>query len=567
VPFEFSTEQVYLLVFSDLFVDIYRDGVRESGFVAPWTTEQLRQINWTQSADTLLVVHPDVPPKKITRTSAAHWDIADWQYVSENDRILTPYYKFSSTSVTLQPSATSGEVSLSASAPIFIDLHVGCRFRIENKEVQITAVLSPTLAKAATMEALRSTKPTRDWTEQSFSPARGWPASVCFHQDRLVLGGSRDLPNYLWLSCSDDLFNFDLGEGLDDQAIEFPLLSDQVNAIRHVFSGRHLQIFTSGAEWMVSGDPLVPTNIQIHRQTRIGSALDRSIPPRDVDGATMFIPRTNGQLREFLFADTEQAYRATDLAMVAPHVLDRPVDMDYDASARLLHIVLADGRLATLTVYRDEEVSAWTIQETDGRFLAIANVGDETYFLVERRSGVFIEMFDAALHVDAGLRGGTDNPTEFWAGADHLEGEVVKVVADGSVRSDRVVSGGGIELDDPASTVQLGLAFTHEIEPLPFSAPSLAGASSGRVRPITVTFRFWQTAALRIDAGQGFQEISFKRLGKTSLDEPPKLFSGDRLIRAAGWRKGSIAPLWRIEQDTPLPFSLLSVAAVISVNR
>jgi hypothetical protein len=231
-------------------------------------------------------------------------------------------------------------------------------------------VNSPTLAHADVIQSLSSTKPTTDWTEQALSAARGWPTSVCFHQDRLVIGGSRDLPNYLWLSQSDDLFNFELGQGLDDEAIAFPILSDQVNAIRQVFSGRHLQVFTSGAEWMVSGDPLVPTNIQLYRQTRVGSPLDRSVPPRDVDGATMFIPRTNGQLREFLFTDTEQAYQAADLAMLAPHLLQQPIDMDYDASARLLHIVLASGDLATLTVYRDEQVSAWTLQQTDGPYEA-----------------------------------------------------------------------------------------------------------------------------------------------------------------------------------------------------
>lgn len=567
VPFEFSTEQVYVLVFTDRYVDVYRGGVREAGFSVPWTRQNLDQINWTQSADTLLVVHPDVPPKKITRTSEAQWDIADWEYVVEEERIYSPHYKFADTAVTLQPSGTSGNVSITASSPVFLSTHVGCRFRIEDREIQITLVSSPTVAQAETKETLRSTKAVKDWSEQAFSPARGWPTSVCFHQERLVIGGSRDLPNYLWLSRSDDLFNFELGEGLDDEAIEFPLLSDQVNAVRHVFSGRHLQVFTSGAEWMVSGEPLTPTNIQVNRQTRIGSPLDRSVPPRDVDGATMFVPRTTGQLREFLYADTEQAYQATDLAMLAPHVLTLAVDMEYDASARLLHIVLADGRMATLTVYRDEQVSAWTVQETDGRFLAIATAGDETFVLVERRSGVFIEAFDRALNVDAGLQGTAVSPTQSWAGADHLEGETVKVVADGAVQNDAIVQDGSIQLDQPASSVQLGLPFKHVIEPLPFAAPSLAGASSGRLRPISLTFRFWETAALRLDTGRGFQDVSFKRLGETVLDDPPQPFSGDKTIRASGWRKGSIAPIWRIEQDTPLPFSLLSVSAVVSINR
>jgi hypothetical protein len=210
--------------------------------------------------------------------------------------------------VNLQASATTGSVQIIASAPVFTFDHIGARLRIADKEIQISSVASATVAQANVKQTLPSTAPTVDWTEQAFSAAHGWPASVCFHQDRLVIGGSRDLPNRLWLSKSAHLFNFDLGEALDDEAIEFPILSDQVNAIRYVFSGRHLQVFTSGAEWMVTGDPLTPTSIQLFRQTRVGSPVDRTVPPQDVDGATVFVPRAGPQLRAFLSTDTEQAY-------------------------------------------------------------------------------------------------------------------------------------------------------------------------------------------------------------------------------------------------------------------
>jgi hypothetical protein len=567
VPFEFSTEQVYLLVFTDGYADVYANGNRVGGFATPWTEAQLRQINWTQSADTLLVVHPDVPPKTITRRADAAWDIADWTFLTKSDRIAIPHYKFANPAVTLQPSATTGAVSVTASAPVFLPEHLGARIRIEDRELQITNIQSATLITANVKQTLRSTTATQDWSEQAFSSARGWPTSVCFHQDRLVIGGSRDLPNYLWLSRSDDLFNFELGQGLDDEAMQFPLLSDQVNAIRHVFSGRHLQVFTSGAEWMVSGEPLTPTNIQVHRQTRIGSPLDRSIPPRDVDGATMFVSRTDGQLREFLFTDSEQAYQAADLGMLAPHVLVRPVDMDYDARSRLLHVVRGDGKLATLTVYRDEQVGAWTVQETDGAFIAIGAVGDWMYVLVERRAGVFVEMFDKDLQVDAGLSGTSDVPTQHWTGADHLEGEVVKVVADGAPAGDYRIEGGGIVLDNPGTTVQLGLPFVHVIEPLPLATFSVGGRSSGPMRPISLTFRLIDTGAFRLDSGRGFREISFRRLGKTKLNEAPRLYCGDKTVRAIGWRRGSVSPMWRVEQDTPLPFTLLSVSTTVSLGN
>ena len=316
--------------------------------------------------------------------------------------------------------------------------------------MQISSVTSTTDATCNIKETLTDTTATADWTEQAFSAARGYPVSVCFHQDRLVIGGSRDLPNRLWLSKSADLFDFDLGEGLDDESIEFPILSDQVNAIRQVFSGRHLQVFTSGAEWMVTGDPLTPTSIQLFRQTRVGSPVDRTVPPRDVDGATLFVPRSGPQLREFLFTDTEQAYQAADLAMLSSHLVDRPLEMDFDDAQRLLHIVMSNGSLATLTDYREEEVNGWTLQQTGGSFLSVAVAGETTYVLVERAAGVFIEAFSPGLQVDAGLTGTSGTPKQVWAGADHLEGQSVKVVADGAVRTDALVQGGTVTLDEPA---------------------------------------------------------------------------------------------------------------------
>jgi hypothetical protein len=373
------------------------------------------------------------------------------------------------------------------------------------------------------------------------------------------------LPNRLWFSKSGDLFNFDLGEGLDDDAIEFSILSDQVNAIRHVFSGRHLQVFTSGAEWMVTGDPLTPTQIQLHRQTRVGSPVTRTIPPCDVDGATLFVSRTGRELREFLFADTEQAYQANDLALLAHHLFAQPVEMDFHKSSRLFHIVMEDGSLSTLTLFRQEAVTAWTRQETDGKFLSVATVGDTTYLLIERRSGIFIEEFDPGLSIDAGLSGALPDLHQTWSGLAHLEGEQVMTVADGEVVPDQLVTSGAIWLARPARRVEVGLPFTHVIEPLP-PAASGSTAVGVRLRPVTITFRLWETGALRLDTGRGPVDVSFRRLGSATLDTPPPTFSGDRTIRVIGWRESGLAPLWRIEQDTPLPFTLLSVSTEISVG-
>jgi hypothetical protein len=566
ISFEFNTSQTYLLVVTDGKIDIYSGGLLDETLDAPWAASQISQLAWTQSADTLLLAHPDIAPRKLLRNSDGSWSLVEWEFFDEGNIIRQPYFKFAPTTVTLDSSATSGSITITASAPVFSAGHENTRLRILGKEVEITDYDSPTVVSATVIETLPSHTATIDWQEQAFSPVRGYPATVAFHQDRLVIGGSRDLPNRLWFSRSGDLFNFDLGEGLDDEAIEFAILSDQVNAIRGIFSGRHLQVFTSGAEWMVTGDPLTPASVQIRRQTRIGSLIERHIPPIIVDGATLFAARNKQEIQEFLYTDLEQAYQSTDLALLSRHMIDDPVDMDYDQKRRLLYLVRGDGRFAALTVFRAEAVTAWTLHETQGFVRSVAVVGDEVFVLVERGEDFFIEVMEDGYLLDSALKGESVTPKTIWAGVDHLEGKSVSIVADGAVYPAQTVVDGTITLAEAALNVEIGLPYTHIIEPLPPSVIQGAGASR-KVRMVEGVFRLRDTAALKLDVGRGLNDISLRQLNEDDiLDAPPPVISGDIRVRALGWPSDATKPLWRIEQDAPLPFTLLSVMTELKVN-
>jgi hypothetical protein len=370
------------------------------------------------------------------------------------------------------------------------------------------------------------------------------------------------------MSKTGDLFNFDLGDGLDDEAIEFAILSDQVNAIRAVFSGRHLQVFTSGGEWMVSGEPFTPEKVQARRQTRIGSRRDRTVPPRNIDGATLFVSRSGNQLGEFVFTDLEQAYQASDLALLVDHLLADADDMDYDDERRLLHVVTGDGRLACLTQFRAEKVTAWTAQETDGQFRAVAVAGAAVYVLVERANGWMLERIDGATPLDSALSGKTGEPSAQWSGLDHLEGQEVMAVADGKPAGRYAVTQGTILLDRPASEVVAGLPFAHEIAPLPPAVANASGTALGlRLRLIEATFRLADSQAFSVDSGEGPRPLPLSKLGGGLLDRVPPPFTGDLRLRALGWRRAGVDPLWRVVGDQPLPFTLLSVSQEIKVTN
>lgn len=552
LAFEFNTEQAYLLVFTAGQFSVWLNDALVAQGSAPWSTAQLPQLAFTQSADTLLICHPEIEPRRLTRSSHTSWALTTWP------RALLPTYRFADPAITLTPSGTTGSITLTASASVFQAAQAGTPFRFRGRLGVLGAITASNQATLTLSEALPDTAASADWEEAAFSPLRGWPVCACFHQDRLVIGGARDLPNRLWLSRSGDLFNFDKGAGLDDQGIEFGLLSDQVNAIRGVFSGRHLQVFTTGGEWMVSGEPLTPSSIQLNRQTRIGSSATRMIQPVDVDGSTIFAARSGRAIHEFAYTDVQQAYQSNDLGLVAAHLIRNPVAMAYDQAQRLLHVVMEDGGLATLTLFRAEQVTAWTRQETAGAFTGLAELDGRVYVTVLRQGSTRLERFEPGFGLDAALDGANAAPQDRWTGLNHLEGATVGVLADGAPRQEAVVSQGALTLDPPALTTQIGLSYAHEIEPLPPELNTAIGARAAPLRLVSVSFRLLETAALEVDLGRGPGPVPFRRLDTPLLDAPPPRFSGDVRLAALGWRRDAMRPLWRITGQAPLPLTLLS---------
>ena len=108
--------------------------------------------------------------------------------------------------------------------------------------------------------------PTLDWTEQAFSAVRGYPASVCFHENRLVFAGTLAQPDTLWFSKIGDFFNFDVDEAADNDSFDLTASTGQVNEIRYMISNRDLQVFTASGELYIPtylNQAITPTNAQI----------------------------------------------------------------------------------------------------------------------------------------------------------------------------------------------------------------------------------------------------------------------------------------------------------------
>ena len=566
IAFTFNTQQTYLCVLGDGFIKVYKNENLLQTLTVPWKKSDIPNVRWTQSADTLLLTHSDYPPYSMTRQNNETFNLSVWKfYTDANGRKFCPYEKFAPANMTMR---VDGDTLVTNSA-FFTASCVGRHFRIGEGEFIVSSVTDTTHAKVQQVANPTDSSETTNWSEEAFSSDHGYPVCVTFYQGRLVIGGSRDIPNKLWFSKSFEIMNFDTGTGLDDEAIGFSLLSDQVNAICGLMPGRHLQVFTSGSEWMVSGEPLTPQNIQLKRQTRIGSPVYRFVPPVDVSGATLFVSANGREIREFLFADLEQAYQAKNVSLLSQHLIRQPIDMDYDPERRLVYVIMDDGKMATLTNYRSEEVLAWSSQETQGQFLSVCILQNDVYFLVNRDGQIHLEILDNEVFTDSAFLGEADVPCQTWSGLSALIGKKVKIIADDRIEESITLDSDSITLSRPVKKIEIGLSYTHTVIPLPPTQTITAGnVPLDAVRLVEVRFKVIDTASLYLDIGNGYNEFMVKKLNDNYvLDATDKNQTCDVKIHALGWVYDGVSPLWKIQSDKPQACKIVSVTVLMKVSE
>ena len=196
-------------------------------------------------------------------------------------------------------------------------------------------------------------------------------------------------------------YNFDLGSGLDDEAIFVNLLSDKNQHICTVVSSDNLQILTSAGEWAISCKPLTPSSVDIMQHTSVGSISNRYLPPQKIEGATIFISGNGRDIRELGLDDFGEKYNANDLSAYAKHLINNPIDMAYNADSHRLFVVCDDGGMSVLNQNSSLGISAWGRYITAGKFLSVATSSNMTYVVVQRDTGVSLERFSADVSNDA----------------------------------------------------------------------------------------------------------------------------------------------------------------------
>lgn len=135
------------------------DGALVASLWAPWGEDDLEGIV-AETMDNEMFVAWDGPPRVITVSERTRsWSSAPFSFASGIDgAIRTPFYRFEQTlNITMRPSGTTGNISVTFSAAVLNSQHVGTIFRYGGRQLRITAVQSSTKASARVLEELPPT--------------------------------------------------------------------------------------------------------------------------------------------------------------------------------------------------------------------------------------------------------------------------------------------------------------------------------------------------------------------------------------------------------------------------
>lgn len=569
----------------------------------------LFSIKIVQSADVLTLTHPNYAPMELRRMGATTWVLTPIVFatslVAPTGETATPTTPAGTTNlqtysyVVTSVDSTGLQESLKSSAATCNNnlLAIGAYNDIAWSVATSAAFYNVYRLSAGTYGFIGQTDQltlrdddvtpnpaqTPPFPSNPFDGPGDYPGAVSYFEQRRCFAGTLNAPQDIWMTRSATESNLDYSiPTRDNDSINFRIAAREANTIRHIVPLTNLILLTSSAEWRVTSintDALTPTSFSVRPQSYIGAS---DVAPVIVNNNLLYAAARGGHMREMAYSFQADGYITGDLSLRAPHLFDglTLVDMAYVKSPHpVVWAVSSNGDLLGLTYVPEQQVGAWHHHDTDGVFESVAVVAegneDALYVVVQRQvngsSVRYIERMASRLtpatpadyfFVDSGLTY-SGAPASTLSGLDHLEGKTVSILADGAVHPQQVVVAGMITLEEAASTVQVGLPITADIQTLPFATQVEADAQG---RPKNVNRVFLRVVGSSgIFAGPDVDDLAEAKQRTTEpYGAPPSLKTDEiEIVVKPSW--GDSGQVF-IRQQDPLPLTILSVTVEAEVG-
>lgn len=411
IDFQYSFEDnlLYVLIFrpdttNTVAIDIYLDRVLVATVAANmYTTAQIKDLHFAVGQDRILILHGDVATRQLVRgANSATWTLSTFtpSIYPVFDFTVIGGTQYRVAGFTFTPGATTGSTSLTASSAIFTANHIGGLYIGGGGIARITAVGSSTVATITVLDDFVSTAAIAGtlsslseimWTAGGGSPSgafRGFPARGAFFLNRLVLGNTPTIPNVVALSTAGVYDNFDDSENDDLAGFSATFNGKGLQTVQSIVTNDSILFLTSNK--VFAQNPLIDTPVTV---SSFFFAPQNQDPASDIDAVTidnqtLHVNGNYSQVMQVSYETAEGKYKAVPATLLSSELIST---INSNASwepkniqARMYLATQDNGTMLMLNSLTDQNVQAWTLRNTRGKFGQVIGSGTQAHVLVER---------------------------------------------------------------------------------------------------------------------------------------------------------------------------------------
>lgn len=624
IPFVVNSDEAYMLILKPLAIDIYdpRTKTVVATVTTPYTAGQIPELQFVQYRYEMFFTHNDVPVQRFrSSTDFTNWEFSEFVYTNaptDSESARNPFRKGtpsgkdigSFVSFTLddinawveittylvgdvisysgklyqalkdgaghQPDISPTYwVEITTDTSGFTATDVGSFIDVNSGIIKITEFVGANQVNGEVLVKLESDIKAieRAWSilPPAFNSTDGYPRCCMYFKQRLVLANTKKAPNKIWFSAVGGNANF-LETTDDGDAFSVVSASGLANSILFLEAQRGVVCLTSGGEYLVSSDgALTPTTVNIDENSAIGTyPVTR---PCRVGNEILFIQRGGRRLRALSYRYEVDGLVAPEISALSSHIgklHDGINEVCYQQEPEsLVWCVLGDGKVASITFNRDQEVIAWANQDFGGIVKSMCSVptglgSDLCFMLISRNGTMCLEQvaFDAYLDSQrtVTLNSNTLDKSSFSylddLAVNQIEGESIFFVSftetETEMKFQRMAG----------QTINYGQTIRSEAVLLP---PELNQNPSStllfKAKIDRTAFFFNETLAAELN-GEMIELFTFD---STPMDsQKPK--TGFYLVEGGTWEDLHSVPI-KITHNKPLPFHLQAIAMQLSINE
>lgn len=431
IRFKFNSSDTYALEFTHLKMRLYRNGglVLNSGgpnigqpfeLVTPYTRDQIFDLNYTQSADVMDIVHPAHKPRKLKRFDHDNWTITPVSLVPsiaapasatatadpDGSSTITQPWRYQITAV-----VDDGSQVLEESLPVTSN---SINVKTDNLKATVTwtAVTGATYYNVykdnagAGIYGFIGRANTTTFTDNNVGPVKtdtpptgtdpfvgagNYPRAVGYFQQRLCYAGTSNKPQTLWFSRTGVFTNFGYSfPTKDDDAITWTMASNEVNTIQHLTPLRSLMTFTDGAEWIIQGQSSGFTAKTINGDAQTYNGIGK-LRPLVLNDTALYAQERGRTVTAFGYSLESDGFSGSDISVLSPQMLQEFSLVDWDYQQIPYSVVWGareDGQMVGITYLAEQQVIGWHRHVTDGQVISVCSVPegrqDALYLCVAR---------------------------------------------------------------------------------------------------------------------------------------------------------------------------------------